>query len=328
MRIPPLVSICCTAYNHEKYIRSAIEGFLMQKTTFPIEIIIHDDASTDNTAKIIMEYAVKNPDLIIPVLQTENQISKKLGSNLVRFVFPRAAGKYLALCDGDDFWTNPLKLQKQVDELGKYHDCYICFHPASVYDEAEKKTVKIIGQNDSLRRILSPREVILGGGGFMPTCSLVLNRTVFDNLPDWFIKVPVSDYYLQILGSLNGGALFLKETMSVYRINVKGSWTDRFNNPDLRLNYYQRQLEALNLAENNLQEYKNELTLVKRDLIKNLLIDRFIPVKARKEIFDNNVGYLKIKTRIAWNLIYKNKLFNNLLTSIKENLILPIKRKS
>ena len=116
--------------------------------------------------------------------------------------------------------------------------------------------------------------------------------------------------------------------MSVYRINVKGSWTDRFNNPDLRLNYYQRQLEALNLAENNLQEYKNELTLVKRDLIKNLLIDRFIPVKARKEIFDNNVGYLKIKTRIAWNLIYKNKLFNNLLTSIKENLILPIKRKS
>lgn len=328
MRIPPIVSICCTAYNHENYIRSAIEGFLMQRTSFPNEIIIHDDASTDNTAKIIKEYAVKYPDLIIPILQTENQISKKLGSNLVRFVFPRATGKYFALCDGDDFWTDPLKLQKQVDELEKYHDCHICFHPASVYDDAEKKTIKIVGKNDNFGRILSPRDVILGGGGFMPTCSLVINRIVFDNLPDWFIKVPVSDYYLQILGSLNGGALFLEETMSVYRTNVKGSWTDRFNNADLRLNFYQRQLEALSLAENNLQEYINELALVKGELIKNILIDRFIPVIARKGIYNDYVGILNIKTRIAWNLIYKNKIVNNLLTSIKDNLIIPLQERS
>ncbi len=111
----PLVSICCITYNHEDFIRDAIEGFLMQKTSFPIEIIIHDDASTDNTANIIEEYANKYPDLFVTILQSENQWSKGGGSIYARFVYPRARGKYIALCEGDDYWTDPLKLQKQVD---------------------------------------------------------------------------------------------------------------------------------------------------------------------------------------------------------------------
>ncbi|MGB4079367.1 MAG: glycosyltransferase family A protein [Prolixibacteraceae bacterium] len=114
--ITPMVSICCLTYNHEAYIKDAINGFLIQKTTFKVEIFIHDDASTDGTAEIVRDFADKYPDVIFPILQTENQYSKGVGP-LTNYVFPRARGKYIALCEGDDYWTDPLKLQKQVEFL-------------------------------------------------------------------------------------------------------------------------------------------------------------------------------------------------------------------
>lgn len=111
----PLVSISCITYNHEHFIRDAIEGFLMQETTFPVEILIHDDASTDNTATIVKEYENRHPSLISPIYQTENQYSKGLNPGYNNR--GRAKGKYIALCEGDDYWTDPLKLQKQVEFL-------------------------------------------------------------------------------------------------------------------------------------------------------------------------------------------------------------------
>lgn len=127
----PLVSISCITYNHENFIRDAIEGFLMQKTTFPVEILIHDDASTDKTASIVREYEEKYPHLIKPIYQTENQYSKRDGT-IGRIQRGRARGKYYATCEGDDYWTDPLKLQKQVDflegndEYGLVHTNYTC----------------------------------------------------------------------------------------------------------------------------------------------------------------------------------------------------------
>ena len=115
---PPLVSISCITYNHENYIREAIEGFLMQETTFPVEILIHDDASTDNTANIIREYEIKYPSLIKPIYQTENQYSKQDGT-IGRIQIERTKGKYYATCEGDDYWDNHHKLQIQVDFLEK-----------------------------------------------------------------------------------------------------------------------------------------------------------------------------------------------------------------
>ncbi len=117
----PLVSISCITYDHEPFIRDALEGFLMQKTTFPIEILIHDDASTDGTAEIIRDYEKRYPELIFPIYQTENQHAKgvKISST---YQFPRARGKYIALCEGDDYWADPLKLQKLVNFLDEYHN--------------------------------------------------------------------------------------------------------------------------------------------------------------------------------------------------------------
>ena len=112
----PLVSIDCITYNHCKYIRDALEGFLMQRTNFPVEILIHDDASTDGTAEIIKEYEKQYPWLIKPVYQTENQYSKHNGT-ISKIQYGSALGKYIAFCEGDDYWTDPYKLQKQVDFL-------------------------------------------------------------------------------------------------------------------------------------------------------------------------------------------------------------------
>lgn len=120
-----VVSVACITYNHAPYIRQCLEGFLMQKTNFPIEIIVHDDASTDGTDDIIREYALKYPELFKVILQEENQYSK--GVDVLSLVFERSAGKYIALCEGDDYWTDPLKLQKQVDFLERNKDVTMCF---------------------------------------------------------------------------------------------------------------------------------------------------------------------------------------------------------
>ena len=112
----PLVSINCITFNHEKYIKEALDSFLMQKTNFEYEILIHDDASTDNTADIIRKYEKKYPDIIKPIYQQENQYSKN-GNISKNFQYPRAKGNYIAICEGDDYWTDPNKLQKQVDFL-------------------------------------------------------------------------------------------------------------------------------------------------------------------------------------------------------------------
>ena len=111
----PIVSVCCLVYNHEPYLRECFEGFIMQQTTFPIEILVHDDASTDHSADIICEYTAKYPDLFKPIYQTENQYSK--GVDVFVLNVKRAKGKYIAVCEGDDYWTDPLKLQKQVEFL-------------------------------------------------------------------------------------------------------------------------------------------------------------------------------------------------------------------
>ena len=114
--VPALLSIVNNTYNHENFISETIEGFLKQKTTFKVEILVHDDASTDNTATIIREYEKKYPELILPIYQTTNQYSQGINPNR-EFQFPRIKGQYIAICEGDDYWTNPLKLQKQVEFL-------------------------------------------------------------------------------------------------------------------------------------------------------------------------------------------------------------------
>lgn len=137
-----LVSIYCMAYNHEKYIRQTLEGFVNQKTNFKFEVIIHDDASKDHTAEIIKEYERRYPNIIYPIFQKENQYSQKKPI-ISTFICPKIRGKYIAVCEGDDYWCDMNKLQKQVDFLENNPQYVACVHNTLRYNCRTKKTKTI-----------------------------------------------------------------------------------------------------------------------------------------------------------------------------------------
>ena len=131
----PLVSICCVSYNHAAFIRQCLDGFFMQDVSFPVEILIHDDASTDGIDRIIQEYTSKYPNIIKPLYETENQYTKPGHLYIDFYNYLRAKGKYIAYCEGDDYWTDPLKLQKQVDFMESHPDYSVCFHRCQLFNE-------------------------------------------------------------------------------------------------------------------------------------------------------------------------------------------------
>lgn len=223
-----MVSIICETYNHAPYVRQCIEGFLMQKTDFAIEILIHDDASSDGTPDIIREYAEKHPDLFKPIYQVENQYSK--GVNIWHDIqFPRARGKYIAICEGDDYWTDPLKLQKQVEFLEKNADCSLCFHDVKVYAEVEKRYVKKFNLPNYSRKYTSRH--LFSKGWFVPTASILfVNSWRCEDMLEYQRRnCPLTggDILLQLCLSKKGSLAYLSEVMGVYRFGVPGSATYR-----------------------------------------------------------------------------------------------------
>ena len=220
----PLLSISCLTFNHVFFIKKCLDGFLMQKTTFPIEVIIHDDCSTDGTREIIEEYSRKYPDIIFPIFQTENQYSNGVRGFMARFNFPRCRGKYIALCEGDDYWTDPYKLQKQVDFLEANDDYVICGHDAKVIDE---KGIVISESKlpDSLKRDVSSYELKMGF--LLLTSSLVFrNLPILKNYPKEGAHVLNGDTFLiSILGQW-GKFKFMHEIKpSVCRVHKGGVWS-------------------------------------------------------------------------------------------------------
>ena len=216
----PIVSICCITYNHCNYIRQCIDGFLMQKADFPIEIIVHDDASTDGTKEIINEYALKYPNLVKVILQDENQYSK--GKNVLPIVFERAVGKYIALCEGDDYWTDPLKLQKQVDFLEKNPDCVLCSHLFNKYVQSTGEW-EYNANLDWANRMYSLQTLVQGAWPLQTATMLFLknaiNPTEVNSLP---IFIDLTLVYLLLK---KGNAYCLKDNMSVYRLHDSGVWS-------------------------------------------------------------------------------------------------------
>lgn len=222
-----LVSICCITYNHEDYIEKAIEGFLMQRTNFAFEILIHDDASTDGTADIIRKYQRKYPDVIKPILQKENQYSKGVRINIT-YNHPRAKGKYIALCEGDDYWCSPIKLQKQVDFMEKHTDCTLCFHAAMVIDVSSNTKCGIIRPYYKTM-VLSDKKLFFGGGSFVPTASILYSKDALEDPPKFFYTCPVGDHVLALLLSTKGRVFYIDEVMSVRNLWVPNSWNTKYH---------------------------------------------------------------------------------------------------
>lgn len=218
----PLVSICCITYNHEEYIKDALEGFLMQETDFPFEVLIHDDASTDRTADIIREYEKKYPEIIKPIYQTENQYSQGLRTAKNNYV--RAQGEFIATCEGDDYWIDKHKIQKQVNILRIETNCNVCFHES--YQKTNDGRILKARIHKGKARLLSPENIIIHSGITMPTASIMFRGTILDKMINPVFQKPrysYGDTYLRAVTSYPNGAYYLNEFMSVYRVNSKSS---------------------------------------------------------------------------------------------------------
>lgn len=226
----PLVSISCITYNHAPYIRRALSGFLSQKTNFPFEILIHDDASTDETQEIIREYEEKYPDIIKPIYRTENQYSKGIRNISGAFNFPRARGKYIAMCEGDDYWCDDGKLQLQADYMEAHPECTMCFHAAKVITESEAFVRKEMRPYRG-DRSLSAAEVIDTPCNY-PTASLFFRTELATKLPDWYHKCPIGDVPIHIFMAAHGSVYYFDRQMSVYRLGVATSWTTEMDKGD------------------------------------------------------------------------------------------------
>lgn len=226
----PVISIICTSYNQEDYIKDAIYGFLIQKTKVPFEIVIHDDASVDNTSKIIKYYAELYPRIIKPILQIKNQYS--INGHLPFYNSVKSSlGEFISLCEGDDFWICSDKLQSQYQLLVSNPNIDLCFTSALLMKD--EVVFDVTANYKNAYKVFSVSDIIEKGGSFIPTASIFLRAKVLNYRFFSIIKdAPVGDYYVQIFGSLNSGAIFQKKSCSVYRVNSAHSWSSSVKKSD------------------------------------------------------------------------------------------------
>ena len=282
----PLVSICCLTYNHEKFIQKTLDSFLMQKTNFLFEIVIHDDASTDSTANIIREYTKKHPLIINPLLQKKNQRSIYRSGMHPRFNYPRIKGKYISICDGDDYWTDPLKLQKQVDFLENNNDFNICFTRSDLLKNSTLEEHKIPELNSDGTYIF---DNLLEHQNFIATSSVMVRKN-FNNYPDWAFKMPFGDLGLYLLTCKTAKIKCLNSKTTVYRIHKKGIWSGISD-----IHKYEKLLQLF-------QSIYSQLTSKQKKIVRKkhkLFIKRISYLKYKKN------RLLRVLNRIMLGLKYK-----------------------
>ncbi len=223
----PLVAIHCLVYNHEPYLRDCFEGFVMQKTNFRFVAIVHEDCSTDNSAAIIREYEAKYPDIFRPIYETENQYSKPDGSlgRIMNAAIDATGAKYIAMCEGDDYWTDPYKLQKQVDFLESHPDYSLCFTNSMVrFPDHEEIAINHVWDTYTIEDIINTNALNTGerGDKIVPCAhtSSVMYRRQECWSPRWMKKCFIGDEPLFIAMAQYGKAKFINEPMTVYRAGV------------------------------------------------------------------------------------------------------------
>lgn len=256
----PLVSVMTKAYNHELYIRDCLEGFLKQKTNFPVEYIIHDDASTDHTADIIREYYEKRPDLFHVIIQRENQFSQKKPTS--PWIYEMTQGKYIAVCEGDDYWIDPLKLQKQFDFMEANTNYSFCFHNAIIQNMRTGK-METMNKRKIKSNMLQLGGIMSNGGGGIPSASMFYRKDKRENFMIYAKNCPVGDFPLKICLAHNGKVHYFHETMSVYRLFSRGSWSERneFKSEEA-IKTYNREISWLDYLSSKI-ESKNDIDCAK-----------------------------------------------------------------
>lgn len=311
-----MVSIICIAYNHENYIRQALESFVMQKTNFKFEVLINDDASTDDTAKIIKEYEEKYPDTFFPVYQEKNLYSQ--GIDPIWFLIEKAKGKYVAFCEGDDYWTDENKLQKQIDVLEAHPEYAACVHNVPVVDEFGVKYSGVVQEQFRMTE-----DSILGKGYLDANCkichtsSYLGRKAIFNNLSqeqykDFLAIKSNGDIRWSALSLVNGKVYHIAKDMSCYRcVTTHGdSWSAKTKDKNIVLQTYEM-LESVNEYFNKYFDttfsyskyidklvYSSITTFIKKPSKENLKITKILVVKEKYSPF-------KFVTMLARNILKK-----------------------
>lgn len=286
----PLVTISCITFNQEKYIGDAIEGFLTQQTNFEYEIYIHDDASTDGTRHIIEKYIEKYPEKIHGILETENQFSKGINPNFINY--HQSSGKYIALCEGDDYWIDPLKLQKQVDYLENHEDCTFCFTNGYIQNAADNNDKRIFipynhSRYDKHYYKKGNRKYDLSNFyqlSFIPTASFMFPRSNLNKLPrSFFNKCQAGDLKMRLFYTAMGYAYFIDDPTCVYRENVSNSSMSRWASEDRNKNM-ERDAEIIKMID-DVDNFSNLRYSHQLNKIKDLHIENYLRYFKVKEFF-------------------------------------------
>jgi len=301
----PLVSICCITYNQESYIRDAIEGFLMQKTTFPIEIIIHDDASTDGTTEIVREYEKKYPELIHAIIQTENQYSQGFFPGQ-KFVWPIAKGKYLAFCEGDDYWTDSNKLQMQADFL-ESHDDYGMIHTDVDYlIQMNQKRIRHFSRDRNVERVVDYDKIF----------DLILLREYPIFTPTVLIRKSIAELYIEeknTVFKMNDVPLWL-ETAKFSKIKYLDRVTSTYRELEESASHSKSltKIESFYLSARDMYIYFANKYRCKEELIKKVNDNFNLPffvIYIRHSKYEKANIYWKRMPKIFLQKCFKNKYF-------------------
>lgn len=258
----PLVSVCITTYQHQAFIEQCLQSVQNQKTDFPFEIIVGEDESSDGTRELCKRYAEQYTNNVRLFLRSRDDVRYINGNPTGRFNFletlKAARGKYIAYCDGDDYWIDNHKLQKQFEYMEGNPELSLCFHNA--YEVSEEGNRNAVFPNIKEPSIIAPEKIIEKGGGYCATNSVFFRNTILADMPKWFIDAYVGDYSLYLLAIHHGEIGGLSNIMSCYRSGHKNSWSDLSSNAK-NLHKYLESLKSMLADFNQYSEYKFQTSI-------------------------------------------------------------------
>lgn len=313
-----LVSINCITYNHENYIKDAIDSFIMQKVNFKYEILIGEDCSTDNTLEIVKQYQEKYPNIIRVITGEKNvgaiQNLKRLQSE--------SKGKYIAICEGDDYWIDPYKLQKQVEYMENNPECSICFHPEKVMKVDTNNFNGYIGKHSNKPQKYKLEEIALPG--FIPTASRLQRSYIMNNPPYWYDNAIAGDFASAILYGMNGYAYYMPDIMAVYRENVPNSATANLRGVNAikkKIEWQQSRLITLNEADKwSNFKYSKEIYKIKLYSEIQILIlkgdNKSLYNKKYRKSLKKIINDSTFKTKIGLIIFLISPKFNKIIRNI------------
>lgn len=307
-----MVSVFCISFNQAKYIEQCLDSLVVQKTNFRYEIIVHDDCSTDGTIEIIEDFQKKYPELIKPILQTENQYSKGIRTIMATFMIPKASGKYIAICEGDDYWADEYKLQKQVDFLEKHSDYGLIYGKVRPFYQELSKFGKEIG-----KKVINVKQLIKKGN-VIPTCSVLFRKELYVRYINEIKPAEkgwlMGDYPMNLWFMCNSKIKFFPQVMGVYRIlNKSASHSD---NLDFLIRFSQSTNDILMFFK---EQYKIPITLPDHVMFTKFCY--YLAKNDREQILKNadfsKLPNLSFKAKLKL-FIFKRDLLYNIYRIIKK----------